>query len=196
MVWWAFPYSFICCVFLCLLILVNLLCLGSPFHSLQVCNSHCFWCLPPVANVGSVASCWRGLVPVFWWMRLDLVFLVDRTMSSHVFWCVCDLIMIFGSLFANGCGCVLLLLVVWHGVSNTVACCSLSGAGSSLEIEISGRAFSICYYVELGCLWWTNVLNVALPPQWHRPDTQLEHQDPVSHMAQNKKEEKKKEGKK
>ena len=38
-------------------------------------------------------------------------------------------------------------------------------------------------YVELGGLWWTNVLNSALPPQRHRPDTQPEHQDPVSHTA-------------
>ena len=29
----------------------------------------------------------------------------------------------------------------------------------------------------------TNVLNSALPPQRHRSYTQLEHQDPVSHMA-------------
>ena len=30
------------------------------------------------------------------------------------------------------------------------------------------------------------MLNSALPPQRHRPDTQLEQQDPVSHMAQKK----------
>ena len=48
------PCSFFCCVFLCLLILLNLLCLGSLFHSLQVHSSCCFWCLPPVAKVGSV----------------------------------------------------------------------------------------------------------------------------------------------
>ena len=47
-------YSFICCVFLCLLILLNLLCLGSPFRELQVCSSRCFWFLPPVGKVGSV----------------------------------------------------------------------------------------------------------------------------------------------
>ena len=41
-------------MFLCLLILFHLLCLGSPFHRLQVCSSHCFWSLPPVAKVGSV----------------------------------------------------------------------------------------------------------------------------------------------
>ena len=32
-------------------------------------------------------------------------------------------------------------------------------------------------------LWWTNVLNLAVPPQRLRPDTQPEHQDPVSHMG-------------
>ena len=42
-------------MFLCLPILLNLLCLGSPFHRLQVHSSHCFWCLPPVGKVGSVA---------------------------------------------------------------------------------------------------------------------------------------------
>ena len=69
-------------------------------------------------------------MPVFWWMRLDLVFLVGRTMSGGVFWGVCDLIMILGSLSANGWGCVPDLLVVWHRVSSAVACWSLSGAGS------------------------------------------------------------------
>ena len=42
----------------------------------------------------------------------------------------------------------------------------------------------------------TSVLNLALPPQWHGPDTWLEHQEPVLHMAQNKREKKKKERKK
>ena len=37
-----------------LLILLNLLCLGSPFHRLQVRSSRFFWCLPPVAKVGSL----------------------------------------------------------------------------------------------------------------------------------------------
>ena len=60
-------------------------------------------------------------MPVFWWMRLDLVFLVCRTASGGVFWVVCDLIMILGSLSANAWGCVPVLLVVWHGVSSTVA---------------------------------------------------------------------------
>ena len=46
-------------------------------------------------------------MPVFWWMRLDLVFLVGRSASGGVFWGVCDLIMILGSLSANGfCSCL------------------------------------------------------------------------------------------
>ena len=69
-------------------------------------------------------------MPVFWWMRLDLVFLVGRTASGGVFWGVCGLIMILGSLSANGWGCVPALLVVWHWVSSTGASWSLSGAGS------------------------------------------------------------------
>ena len=69
-------------------------------------------------------------MPMFLWMRLDLVFLLGRTVSGGVFCCVCDLIMILGSLSANEWGCIPVLLVVWHRVSSTIACWSLSGAGS------------------------------------------------------------------
>ena len=69
-------------------------------------------------------------MPVFWWMSMDLVFLVDRSMSGGVFWGVCALIMVLGSLSANGWGCVPVLLFVCHGVSSTGDCLSLSGAGS------------------------------------------------------------------
>ena len=58
-------------------------------------------------------------------------FLVGRTTSGVVFWSICELIMILGSLSANRCGCVPVLLVVWHRMSSTVACLSLSGTGSS-----------------------------------------------------------------
>ena len=51
-------------------------------------------------------------------------------MSGRVFWGDCDLIMILGSLSANGSCCVPVLLVVWHRVYSTVACWSLSGVGS------------------------------------------------------------------
>ena len=40
--------------------------------------------------------------------------------------------------------------------------------------------------MELGGLWWTSVLNSALLLQMHRPNTRLEHQDPVSYMTQKK----------
>ena len=68
-------------------------------------------------------------MPVFWWRRLDLFFLLGRSMSCGVFWGVCGLIIILGSL-SNGRGFVPVLLVVWHRVPSTVACWSLSGAGS------------------------------------------------------------------
>ena len=66
---------------------------------------------------------------MFWWMRLDLVFLVDSTVSCDMFLGFCHL-MILGSLSANGWGFVPVLPVVWLRVSTTVACWSLSGAGS------------------------------------------------------------------
>ena len=69
-------------------------------------------------------------MPEFWWMRLDLVFLVGTSKSGGVFWGVCGLIMILGSLSDNGWGCVPVLLVVWHRVSSAIACWSLSEAGS------------------------------------------------------------------
>ena len=127
------PFYFTCCVFLCLLILLNLLCLGSPFCRLHVRSSRCFWYLSPVAKVGSV-GCVGFLVErtsaCVWWMRLGLVFLVGRSTSGGVFWGVCGLIMISGSLSANVWGCVPILVVVWHRVSSAVSCWSLSGAGS------------------------------------------------------------------
>ena len=67
---------------------------------------------------------------VFWWVRLDLTFLVGRAASGGVFWDVCELSMILGTLSSNWWGCVPVLLVVWHGASSTGACWPLGGAGS------------------------------------------------------------------
>ena len=61
---------------------------------------------------------------------VDRVFLVGRALFDCVFWGVCELSMILGNLSANGWCCVPVLLVVWHVVSSTGACWSLSGAGS------------------------------------------------------------------
>ena len=67
---------------------------------------------------------------MFWCVGLDLVFLVGRAVFNGVFRGVCELTMILGSLSANGCSCVPVLLVVWHGASSTGACWPLGGAGS------------------------------------------------------------------
>ena len=69
-------------------------------------------------------------MPVFWWVVLDLVFLVSRAAFAGVFWGVCELSMTLGSLSSNGWGCIPVLLVVWHGASNTGACRPFSGTGS------------------------------------------------------------------
>ena len=57
-------------------------------------------------------------------------FLVGRSTSGSVFWGVCGLIIILGSLCANGWGCAPVLLVVWHRASSTVSCWSFCGAVS------------------------------------------------------------------
>ena len=44
----------------------------------------------------------------------------------------------------------------------------------------------------LGGFWWSNVLDLALPPWRLRPDTQLAHQVPASYVAQKKRKRKKK----
>ena len=75
-------------MFFCLLILVILLCLGSPFCRLQVRSSRCFWCLSPVAMVGSL-GCVGLLVE-----GTSAYVLVDEAGSClsggqvHVWWCV------------------------------------------------------------------------------------------------------------
>ena len=69
-------------------------------------------------------------MPVFLWLGLDLVFLVGWAAPRGVFWGVCELNMILGSLSANGCSCVPVLLVVWHGVPSTGARWPLDVDGS------------------------------------------------------------------
>ena len=98
------PCSFNCCVSLSSHF-AYLTVFGVSFHRLQVHSSRCFWCLTPMAKIGSVGcvgflvegTSTRVLV-----MSLDLLFLVGRSVSGGVFWGVCDLIMILGSLSANG----------------------------------------------------------------------------------------------
>ena len=51
-------------------------------------------------------------------------------MSGDVFYGVCELSMILGSLSANEWGCVPVLLVVCYGLSSIGGCWLLSGCGS------------------------------------------------------------------
>ena len=122
-----------CCVFLCLLILLNLLCFASPGCRLQVLSSHCFWCLPPVGEVGSFA-CVSFLLE-----GTGACVLVGGAGSclsggqdhyGGVFWGIWEVSMSFGSLSANGCGCIPVLLVFWHRASRNGACWPLGGAVS------------------------------------------------------------------
>ena len=81
-------------------------------------------------------------MPVFCWVRLDLVLLVGRAVAGGVFWGVCELIMTLGSLSAVEWGCVPVLLVVWHGrPALELAGCWME-LGLSVEMEISGRALA------------------------------------------------------
>ena len=73
---------------LCLLILFNLLCLGCPFCKLQVCNSRCFWCLPPVAklaSVGYVGFLAEGTSACVLVDEAGSVFLVGKSAAGGVF---------------------------------------------------------------------------------------------------------------
>ena len=73
------------------------------------------------------------LVPVFWWMELGLVLLVDPAVSWGVFWWVCELNTILGRLSADEWVSVPVLLVVWPEVFSTGAYRVLSG--TSLETQ-------------------------------------------------------------
>ena len=79
---------------------------------------------------------------MFWWVGLDLVFLVGRALSSGGFGGVCERSMNLGSLSANGWGCFPILLVVWHGVSTIGSAGHWVELGLSVEMEISGRALA------------------------------------------------------
>ena len=53
--------------------------------------------------MGCVGFLVEGTVAcVFWWVRLDLVFLVGRNESDGVFWGVCELMFLAASLLMGG----------------------------------------------------------------------------------------------
>ena len=139
------PCSFICCMFRCLFILFNLLCLKSPLCQPESHSSSQLWSLSPVGETGPVICgflVWGGLVPVFWWMDLGLVSLKGSVMSNSVFWGTYRFGMALGSLSIWGQFCVPILLNVWQEASSTGACWPLGvgvGLGLSVEMEASGR---------------------------------------------------------
>ena len=83
-----------------------------------------------VGSVGCVGFLVEGTSACVLVDEAGSCFLVGRSTSGGVFWGVCGLIMILHSFSVNGWGCVPVLVVVWHSVSSTVACWSLSEAGS------------------------------------------------------------------
>ena len=61
-------------------------------------------------------SCLGRLVPVFWWMVLDIFFLKGSTALGSMFWDVYGFSMALGSLSARVECCVSVLLKDWCGV--------------------------------------------------------------------------------
>ena len=95
-------------------------------------SSRFFWCLPPVAKVGSVG--FVGLLVE----GTSACVLVDEAGSClsgrqvHVWWCALVCLWPYFDLrpLCYGCTSVLVLLVVWHRVSSIGACWSLNSSGS------------------------------------------------------------------
>ena len=87
---------------------------------------------------------------VFWWVGLDLVFLVGRAVSSGVLYVVCELSMILGSLSANRWGCVPVFLVVWHGASSPW---SLLAVGWSCVLALRQRSLGELSLIDITWSW-------------------------------------------
>ena len=68
-------------------------------------------------------------MPAFWWVRLILFPLNSRAPSVGVFWCVYELSMTLGRLYADWWVCVPVLFVVWCEASNTGSCGQLVELG-------------------------------------------------------------------
>ena len=79
-------------------------------------------------------------MPVLWWVELSLFPLKGRATSGGVFWHVCELSTTLGSLYADGWGCVPVLLVFG------VRCPALEPEGScvgpdlGVDMDTSGTA--------------------------------------------------------
>ena len=123
--------SFTCWVFLCLLILFILLCLGWPFDILAVCGSSLLWRFLAVDGVGRVAcqgflvreACVIVLVG-----GLDFFSLECNEVSSNEFWDVNGFVVTLSSLYIEAQGYVSVLLDIMHGMSCSGTCFFLGGS--------------------------------------------------------------------
>ena len=107
---------------------------------------------------------WLGeLVPVVWWMELNLVFPKVSTKFSSMFWAVHGFGITLVSLCANVQGCCPVLLKDWCGVPGTGTCWPLVVLGLSAELEVFESTFA---KGSMGSrvLWWFIVLDSGLPP--------------------------------
>ena len=116
-----------------------------------------------------------------------------QDVCGGVFWGVCELSMILGSLSANGWGCVPVLLVVWHGVSSTGAFLAI---GWSWVLTLRRRSLGELSPIDI--LWGVRRSLVVQCPELGSPTSEAQgwhlavDQDPVSHMALKKREKKRK----
>ena len=62
-----------------------------------------------------------GIVPIFWWIKLNFISLKDSAMSSSVFCSVYEFGMASGSLSARVQSYAPILLKDWHGASGNEA---------------------------------------------------------------------------
>ena len=108
--------------------------------------------------LGKVCSL-RGLVPLFWWVDLDLLSLKGSAVSSAVFWGVRGLGMALGSLSASGQCCVTILLQglawgIWH--------CSLLTFGWGLVLVLSWQRLGELSLINVS---WGQEFSGG-PPSW------------------------------
>ena len=124
------------------------------------------WNLLPVGEVELVLMkfSWLGeLVPVVWWMELNLVFPKVSAKFSSMFWAVHGFGITLVSLCANVQGCCPVLLKDWCGVPGTGTCWPLVVLSLSAELEVFESTFA---KGSMGSrvLWWFIVLDSGLPP--------------------------------
>ena len=94
-------------------------------------------------------------MPVFWWVGLDLVFLVGRAVSSGVFWGFCELSMILAASLLMG-GVMFLSCLAW-GIQQW----SLLAIGWSWVLALRWRSLGDLLLV--GITWGREVSGGPVP---------------------------------